>query len=32
MSKTSSQLIAGFIEAKQNMELDAQKHRYGDFQ
>jgi len=28
MSKTSSQLITAFVETKQNMELDADKHRF----
>ena len=28
MSRTSSQLIAAFIETKQSMELDADKRRY----
>ena len=32
MSKTSSQLITAFVETKQNMELDADKHRYMEFQ
>ena len=32
MSRTSSQLITAFIETKQTMELDADKHRYADFQ
>jgi sodium/potassium-transporting ATPase subunit alpha len=32
MSKTSSQLITAFTETKQNMELDADKHRFTEFQ
>lgn len=32
MSKTSSQLITAFVETKQNMELDADKHRFMEFQ
>ena len=32
MSKTSSQLITAFVETKQNMELDADKHRYTEFE
>ena len=32
MSKTSSQLITAFVETRQNMELDADKHRFMEFQ
>jgi predicted helicase len=32
MSKTTSQLITAFVETKQNMELDADKHRLAEFQ
>ena len=32
MSKTSSQLITAFVETRQNMELDADKHRLMEFQ
>ena len=31
-SSTSSQLITAFIETKQNMELDADKARYSQFE
>ena len=32
MSKTSSQLITAFVETKQNMELDADKHHFTEIQ
>ena len=32
MSKTSSQLITAFTQTRQNMELDADKHHYMEFQ
>jgi len=32
MSKTNSQLITAYIETKQTMELDADKHRFAEFQ
>ena len=31
MSKTNSQLITAFVETKQNMQLDADKRKFGDF-
>ena len=31
-SKTGSQLITAFVETKQNMELEASKKRYADFE
>lgn len=32
MSKTNSQLITAFVETRQNMELDADKRRYSEFE
>lgn len=32
MSKTNSQLITAFVQTRQNMELDADKHRYSEFE
>jgi sodium/potassium-transporting ATPase subunit alpha len=32
MSKTNSQLITAFVETRQNMELDADKRKYSEFE
>jgi hypothetical protein len=32
MSKTSSQLVTAFVETKQNLELDRERHRFAAFE
>ena len=32
MSKSGSQLITAFVETKQNMEIEAQKRQFADFE